>query len=125
MPSAAPAARSASQAELTAYSNAFVTYIAKKYGQRFQEFIGGNVTVKGTVPDKNGILVVQSVANLKGQAPFAVDFHVSDKSGSSKYFNIVIEGVNMLASERAEIGAMLAQNKGDVAALTAALQRVG
>lgn len=113
-----PAARSASQAELTAYSNAFVIYIAKKYGQRFQEFIGGNVTVKGTVPDKNGIIVVQSVAKLKGQSPFAVDFHVSDKSGSPKVFNLVIEGVNMLTTERTEVGAMLDQAGGSVPKLT-------
>lgn len=112
-----PAARTASKAEMSAYTNAFVTYIAKKYGQRFQEFIGGSVTVKGTYPDKNGIVVVQSVANLKNQSPFAVDFHVSDKSGSARVFNLIIEGVNMLTTERTEVGAMLDQAGGSVAKL--------
>ena len=112
-----PAARSASKAEMSAYTEAFVVYIAKKYGQRFQEFIGGSVTVKGAYPDKNGIVVVQSVANLKNQAPFAVDFHVSDKSGSARVFNLIIEGVNMLTTERTEVGAMLDQAGGSVAKL--------
>ena len=62
--------------------------------------------------------VVQSVAKLKGQSPFAVDFHVSDKSGSPKVFNLVIEGVNMLTTERTEVGAMLDQAGGSVPKLT-------
>ena len=63
-----------------------------------------------------------SVAHLKGQAPFDVRWHVSDKSGRNLFFNIIIEGVNMLASEQAEIGAMLDKRKGDIAALTADLK---
>ncbi|MFZ9198569.1 MAG: ABC transporter substrate-binding protein, partial [Paracoccaceae bacterium] len=38
------------------------------------------------------------------------------------FFNLIIEGVNMLASERAEIGAMLDKAKGDVDGLTATLK---
>lgn len=113
-----PAARGASAGELNAFTDAFTVYIARKYGQRFQEFIGGTVTVKGAYPDKNGIVVVQSVANLKNEAPFAVDFHVSDKSGSAKVFNVIIEGVNMLTTERVEVGALLDQSGGSVSKLT-------
>ena len=60
---------------------------------------------------------VISVASLKGQAPFDVRWHVSDKSGRNLFFNIIIEGVNMLASEQAEIGAMLDKRKGNLDAL--------
>ena len=119
-----PAARQAGAAEFAAYKQAFQGYIGRKYGARFREFIGSKIEVTGAKPVKS-FFVVTSVDQLNGRAPMQVEWHVSDKSGSSKYFNIVIEGVNMLASERAEIGAMLAQNKGDVAALTAALQRAG
>lgn len=119
-----PAARQVSPQQFAAYKQAFQGYIGRKYGARFREFIGSKIEVTGAKPVKS-FFVVTSVAKLNGRAPMQVEWHVSDKSGSSKYFNIVIEGVNMLASERAEIGAMLAQNKGDVAALTAALQRAG
>lgn len=118
-----PAARTASPAELSAFTNAFSTYISRKYGQRFQEFIGGTVTVKNARPDKNGIVVVQSVANLKNESPFAVDFHVSDRSGSAKVFNVIIEGVNMLTTERTEIGALLDQSGGSVPKLTQRLKQ--
>ena len=41
----------------------------------------------------------------------------SDKSGKNLFFNIIIEGVNMLASERTEVGAMLDKRKGNLDAL--------
>ena len=38
--------RRATSAQKRAFSNAFHTYIARKYGKRFQEFIGGRLEVK-------------------------------------------------------------------------------
>ena len=102
-------ARSASQADLRAYTDAFSTYVSRKYGRRFQEFIGGEVTINRSREDRNGIVVVETTANLRGEDPFAVDFHVSDRSGSPKLFNVIIEGVNMLTTERTEIGALYDQ----------------
>ena len=57
---------------------------------------------------------VISTARLQGESPFEVRWHVSDKSGKSLFFNIIIEGVNMLASERTEMGALLDQRGGDL-----------
>ncbi|KRW93367.1 phospholipid-binding protein MlaC [Paracoccus sp. MKU1] len=119
-----PAARQAGGAEFAAYRQAFQGYIGRKYGKRFREFIGSKIEVTGAKPVKS-FFAVTSVAHLKGRSPMEVEWHVSDKSGKSRYFNIIIEGVNMLASERAEIGAMLARRKGDLAALTTDLQQAG
>ncbi len=119
-----PAARQASPAEFAAYRQAFQGYIGRKYGKRFREFIGSKIEVTGARPVKS-FFAVTSIAYLKGRSPMEVEWHVSDKSGQSRYFNIIIEGVNMLASERAEIGAMLARRRGDMAALTADLQKAG
>ena len=116
-----PAAKQASKAQMSAFTKAFQGYISRKYGRRFREFIGGSVEVTGAKPLKSYYEVI-SIARLKGESPFEVRWHVSDKSGALKFFNIIIEGVNMLASERAEIGAMLDKQKGDVDALTAALK---
>lgn len=119
-----PAARQASPAEFAAYKQAFQGYIGRKYGKRFREFVGSKIEVTGARPVKS-FFAVTSVAYLKGRSPMEVEWHVSDKSGKSRYFNIIIEGVNMLASERAEVGAMLARRKGDMAGLTADLQKAG
>jgi phospholipid transport system substrate-binding protein len=107
------AARSASKAQLSAYTRAFQGYISRKYGRRFREFIGGRIEVTDAHPLK-GYFEVVSIAHLRGEAPFEVRWHVSGKSGKSLFFNIIIEGVNMLASERTEMGALLDQRKGDL-----------
>ncbi|WP_136644927.1 phospholipid-binding protein MlaC [Tabrizicola sp. YIM 78059] len=118
-----PAARQASQAQIAAFTKAFQGYISRKYGRRFREFIGGRIEVTGAKAVKSFYEVI-STAYLKGEAPFEVRWHVSDRSGKSLFFNIIIEGVNMLASERTEIGAMLDQRRGDLDRLIADMSRL-
>jgi phospholipid transport system substrate-binding protein len=116
-----PAGRQATEGQKKAFVKAFRRYISVKYGKRFRELIGGRIEVKDARPLKSFYEVI-SVARLKGQAPFEVRWHVFDKSGKDRFFNLIIEGVNMLASERSEIGALLDKNRGDVDRLIAALQ---
>jgi phospholipid transport system substrate-binding protein len=118
-----PAARQASQAQLSAFTKAFQGYISRKYGRRFREFIGGRIEVSEARAVKSFYEVI-STAYLKGEAPFEVRWHVSDKAGKSLFFNIIIEGVNMLASERTEIGALLDQRGGDLDRLIADMARL-
>lgn len=119
-----PARRTASKAQVSAYVKAFSGYFTRKYGKRFNEFIGGKITVQGTRKAKSYV-AVNTVAALAGSAPFAVDFHISDKSGRARFFNIIIEGVNTLSSERVEVGAMLDRRGGDIDKLIADLKRAG
>jgi len=116
-----PAARQACTAQMQAFTRAFQGYIGRKYGRRFREFIGGRIEVVDAKPLKSYFEVI-SVAYLQGEAPFDLRWHVSDKSGKNLFFNIIIEGVNMLASERTEIGALLDKNGGDVDRLVAELK---
>ena len=117
-------ARSASAAQMSAFTKAFSGYLARKYGKRFREFIGGRLEVKSARPVKS-FFEVKTTAFLKGESPFEVVFLVSDKSGRDLFFNMFIEGVNMLASERAEIGAMLDKRGGNLDRLIADLKKAG
>ncbi|MBJ2152761.1 phospholipid-binding protein MlaC [Paracoccus sp. IB05] len=117
-----PAAKSASKAQLQAFTKAYQGYVSRKYGRRFREFIGGRIEVTGARPVKSYYEVI-STAYLKGESPFEVRWQVSNKSGRDLFFNIIIEGVNMLASERTEIGAMLDKRRGDIDALIQDLQK--
>ena len=116
-----PAARQTDAPVLAAYTQAFQGYIGRKYGKRFREFIGSRIEVTGARPLKS-FFAVTSVAYLNGRAPMEVEWHVSNRSGQDRFFNIIIEGVNMLASERTEIGAMLDKRKGNLDALIADLK---
>ncbi|MFN3208780.1 MAG: phospholipid-binding protein MlaC [Roseovarius sp.] len=117
-------ARRASSGQLRAFTAAFQGYIARKYGKRFREFIGGQIEVTGVRPVKSWH-EVRATVRLRGQAPFAVNFLVSDRSGRDLFFDLVIEGVSMRLSERTEIGAMLDRNGGNIDALIADVQRAG
>lgn len=115
------AARSASKGQMSAYTKAFQGYISRKYGRRFREFIGGRIEVADARALKSYFEVI-STAYMTGESPFEVRWHVSDKSGKSLFFNIIIEGVNMLASERTEMGALLDKRGGDLDRLIADLK---
>lgn len=118
------AARSATKAQLAAYTQAFRGYIARKYGRRFREFIGGKITVLDA-RKINGFYEVISTAQLRGRSPFDLRWLVSNKSGSDRFFNLIIQGVNMVATERQEIGAMLDSVHGNIDALTQKLKTAG
>ena len=116
--------RRASATQKKAFTNAFTGYISRKYGKRFREFIGGRLEVQG-VKEVKSFFQVRTIAHLRGEAPFEVDFHVSDRTGKDLFFNMYIEGINMLLTEREEIGAMLDRRRGDIDEMIADLKTAG
>ena len=117
-------ARTATKAQMRQFTKEFQGYISRKYGSRFREFIGGEVTIKNARQIRNGYEVRTSV-KLRGASPFEVTFLVSDKSGSDKFYNMFIEGVNLLLTERTEIGTMLDARKGNLNQLIKDLNNPG
>lgn len=117
-------ARRASNGQKKAFSKAFQGYISRKYGRRFREFIGGRLEVTGVKKVKKWY-EVDTVAYLQGQSPFKVTFLVSDRSGQDRFFNMYIEGVNLLLTERTEIGAIIDRNRGDIDKTIAELKKLG
>lgn len=117
-------ARRASGTQKKAFTDAFTGYISRKYGKRFREFIGGRLEVQG-VKEIKSFFQVTTIAHLRGEAPFEVDFHVSDRTGKNLFFNMYIEGINMLLTEREEVGAMLDRRKGNIDAMITDLRKAG
>lgn len=116
--------RRASAAQKQAFSTAFQGYVARKYGRRFREFIGGRLEVKDVKQVKNWY-EVNATAFLRGEAPFIVTFHVSDRSGQDLFFNMFIEGINLLLTERTEVGALIDRNGGSIDRMINDLKNAG
>lgn len=116
--------RRASSGQKRSFTKAFQGYIARKYGKQFRSFVGGRLVVENTKTVKNHV-EVKTVAHLKGQAPFDVTFFVSDKTGKVLFYNMFIEGISLLLTERTEIGAMLDRRKGSLDALIKDLKSAG
>jgi phospholipid transport system substrate-binding protein len=115
-----PTARTITPAQLSAFSKAYQGYLSRKYGRRFREFIGGKIEVNDARPLKSYYEVV-STAYLQGEAPFELLWDVGDKSGRLLFFNLIIEGVNMVVSEGVEVQALLDKAGGDINKLIVAL----
>ena len=113
--------RRATDSQRTRFVTAFRSYVASKYGRRFREFIGGRIEVREAATVPNGV-EVRAMAILQGQAPFEVSFVISDGSGRPKFINLFIEGINMITSERTEIGSMLDRRRGDIDGLISDLE---
>ena len=96
--------------------------MSRKYGKQFRKFIGGQLEIEGSRKVKNAYQV-STTALLRGQSPFDVTFFVGEKSG--RFYNMYVEGVNMLLTERTEVGAMLDRRRGDIDAMIADLRRAG
>lgn len=119
-----PDSRRASAAQMRAFTDAFRGYIARKYGKRFNEFVGGKIEVKGVRQVKSWH-EVRSTVYLRGESPFEVLFLVSDRSGKDLFFDMVIEGVSLRLTERTEIGAMLDRRQGSIDAMIQDLRSAG
>ena len=113
--------RRATDSQRTRFVTAFRSYVASKYGRRFREFIGGRIEVREAATVPNGV-EVRAMAILQGQSPFEVSFVISDGSGRPKFINLFIEGINMITSERTEIGSMLDRRRGDIDGLISDLE---
>ena len=95
-------ARALNKVQMDRFTEIYSVYVSHKYGRRFREFIGGKIVVQKSRPIKS-FFEVETLAHIKGWEPFTVSFLVSNKSGKLLFFNIFIEGINMLLSERTEI----------------------
>ena len=119
-----PPARAASAAQLAAFTEAFSGYMARKYGRQFRRFVGATVQVNDA-REVQRFWEVVSTMTLRGEPPFEVRWHVSDRSGQNRFFNLIIEGVNLLAAERQEIGTMLERRGGNLDRMTQDLRQAG
>lgn len=112
--SAGLAWREMSDAQQSAYTDAFAHYLSVVYARRFQDYSGQTVTI-GSVTDggRRGMLVSTTVTQAQGK-PATVEWLISDRPGRVVIADIIIEGVSMLVTQREEIGAMLEARGGSI-----------
>ena len=99
--------------------------LARKYGREFREYRGASMTVSGASDQGDKGILVNTVVNLPGRQPFAVDWQVSDRSGATKLINLIIEGVSMLTTERSEVRAIYEANRSNLDATIQSLRGRG
>lgn len=118
--------RNASSKDKKAYVRAFTGYVARKYGKQFRDFKGAKFAITGSRDaGRKGFLVKSQVKTSIQSAPFDVEWQVLDRSGKALIFNMFIEGVSMLTTERGVIRGLLEKSGGDIGMVAARLDNMG
>jgi phospholipid transport system substrate-binding protein len=117
-----PPWRGASQGQRQAFVAAFQGYLSRKYGAQFDEYQNARIEVTGAKDAGRAGVLVQTRVVRPGEQAVAVDWQISERGGQARVVNLVIEGVSMLATERAEIGAMLEASRGSIDGLIGQLR---
>jgi len=119
--------RSASQSDLDEFAAAFQDYSIAVYRSYLSRYAGQSLRVTGSsqrAPDDFIVTTVMVDPNDRsGQRPLEVDFRVRTDSGRPELVDISVLGIWLALSQRDQFVAFLAQNRGDVKALTAHMRQ--
>jgi phospholipid transport system substrate-binding protein len=121
-------AKTAPQADQDAFVTAFQNYSVAVYHSYLGAYAGQTLKVTGSTQRAPDDFIVNTVMvdpkGNGGQQPLQVNFRVRTDSGKPELTDFSVAGIWIALSQRDQFGAVLAQNHGDVKALTAHLQQV-
>ena len=114
----------ADEKQIAEFSDAFVTYMSRKYGKWFEVIIGATLELERLVPLTKERYEARASANLRDFDPFEVTFLLHTRGGRDMFYNMEVEGVNVMLAERAELRRVLDGLGGDIDRLTAVIVKV-
>jgi len=114
--------RRATPRQKQTFSKVFQSYVARKYGKQFRDFVGGRLEIRQVNAVKKWY-EVEIRAFMPNQSPIEMTFRVHNRTGQNLFFNMFVEGVNLLLNERTEIGTILEKHNGDIDALITELEQ--
>ena len=91
------------------YQQVFEKWILKTYSIRFGGYSGETVNVLKTIKAGQTDVFVRTKINSSRGRALKVDWRVRNIKDSYKIIDVVIEGVSMLVTQKAEFGAVLRQ----------------
>lgn len=91
-----------------AYLNAYEVFLIKHYTSRFAEYSGETFTIEHTEQRRTGEYMVRmNIQRPRGQEPVIVDYMLRENGSSFKVFDIVVEGVSLISTQRSEFGSVV------------------
>jgi phospholipid transport system substrate-binding protein len=115
-------AANVSQSDLDAYVAAYQDYVLAAYQSYFARYAGQSLHVMSSRERAPGDFVVTTNLVGTGTAPMEVDFRVRTDGAKPVLVDLGIAGVWLALAQRDEFLAVMAQNNGDIKALTAHLR---
>ena len=114
--------RKTSESERLEYLVLFENLIVTTYANRFNKYTKEKLIVKGS-SSRGKFVLVKSQINGGKEKPIRIEWRVTSPNGSYKIFDIVIEGVSMIRTQRSEFSSVIRRNGGKVSGLLAELRK--
>ncbi|MGQ0800422.1 MAG: MlaC/ttg2D family ABC transporter substrate-binding protein [Pseudomarimonas sp.] len=101
--------RTASDAQIAAFSRALTTNLLQRYGSALLEVTGSlDVQIRSETPLRDGKLMrVNSEIMRPGGAPVPIDYLFRDTGHGWKAFDVIVEGVSYVQTYRTQFDALL------------------
>ncbi len=116
----------ASPDQQSRFQDIFQSALASIYTERFFDYAGESLQVKGTHVGAEGVTIVQTtIATPTGNKSYDVDWIVTGPAGAEKFLDVVIDGISTNVTTQQDYGSVLRSTNGNLDALTAALKAKG
>ena len=107
--------KSANEIQQRRYLSLFEDLMVATYAHRFQNYSGEKLEVTSTRPIEEGQALVQTSLQRPGaDKALRVDWRVRETDGAYKIIDIMVEGLSMAQTQRAEFSSVLRDNGGDL-----------
>ena len=112
----------ANEQERREFLNLFENYVSVVFAIRLSHFGGDAVKMRGSRVDASGIVVSADVLSADSAPPLKVDLRLAPNSGTYKITDIIVEGVSLMVTERAEFTSFIDRNGGRLGGVLAAMR---
>jgi phospholipid transport system substrate-binding protein len=114
--------KSATDAQRSEYMSLFKQMTINVYAQRFSDYKGQKLQVRGSRAEGTADILVNSDIIQPSGPAVVVDWRVRKKDGSYKIVDVIVEGVSMAVTQRSDFASVIQRGGGDLNVLLAHLK---
>jgi phospholipid transport system substrate-binding protein len=104
--------RNATAQQRQEYVKRYEDYIVIVYSTLLGHLGGESVTVLGSQPDEEGVIVRSRMNRIDGAAPIGVDWQLNPTNHGYKVTNVIVSGISMASMQRSDLVSVIQRNSG-------------
>lgn len=103
--------RNADDSQQQQYLENYKAFLLKNYASRLTDYSGESYAITNVREEKPGEYMLSMKLTVPGEPNVAIDYRIREESGNYKVYDIVVEGVSMITTQRSEFNSVV-NNKG-------------
>jgi len=104
--------KQATDEQKSRYLKEYEKFLISHYTARFTDYTSGTFTITGTRDDGENEYTVsmELKGNKKNDEPVLVDYRIRRESNNFEIFDVIVEGVSLITTQRSEFSAVVSQH---------------